>query len=452
MVTNPRAINPKAVTGDSLETIGFAGVAAAVLLLAAACSGPAEVPEEHGTGTEAPVVESAGPSNDCPDHLAAGAELGIGPVPADLAGTYGAVFCKYTEVLAPNGGPIRIFAQREISNEQLLYSRGLLEFYLEPVPGSRHGADKTAIANAMADNGATLVMLKGHDGEFEDEFDEEVFAEIDGQALFEDEVAAPGSSWYVDNVFEGHRDAAFEEILHLVHDAGIGVDVDWAPSGAAPEFQSEIRAAEINALETNGLWAQGERTADWIEELREEGSLTQEYLASVVDSYYGLWGPFEEREGGMWGIYVAKTREEIAEKDPMGYALMEAFFHPYLTFEARIDPDFEGVFTMQFDAVTPYTHKSQYLLHATLVGDHDSGLRGNDQANTLAGNNGDNVLDGGAGEDTAVFRGTRAEYEIAPDGDGFSVTDTVPDRDARDGLVSIEWLQFADERIAAGSA
>ena len=107
------------------------------------------------------------PSSLCPDHLSSGAEFGIQPVPDSLADSYGKIFCKYTEVIAPNGGAIRLFAQREVSNEQMLYARDVLQFYLEPVPGSLYGADKTAIANAMADNGATLLLLKGHDGEFE---------------------------------------------------------------------------------------------------------------------------------------------------------------------------------------------------------------------------------------------------------------------------------------------
>ena len=380
----------------------------------------------------------------CPDHVANGVGLGIEPVPEKFQDSYGRIFCKYSEITAPNGGPIRIFAQREISNEQMLYARGVLGFYLEDVPGSRHGASKTAIANKMAENGATLLLLKGYDGEFEIFEDESQWREIDGQPLYEDEIAAPGSKWYVDNVFEGHRDATFEEILHLVHDNGIGIDVDWMPPGVAPEFQREIREAEINALETNGLWAQGERTADWIAELRDEGSLTQEYLASVVDSYYGLWGAFEEREGGMWGIYVAKTRDEIAEKDPMGLALMEAFFNPYLTFEARIDPAFERVFSLAFDPNLPYTHKSQYLIQATLTGALDSGLRGNDQANSLRGNHGSNSLDGGDGEDTAVFTGSAAEYSIQRDGQALVVTDTVEGRDGHDRLVAIEWLHFED--------
>jgi len=382
----------------------------------------------------------------CPDHLANGVDLGIEPIPIQFQDSYGQIFCKYTEIEAPNGDPIRMFAQREISNEQMLYARGVLEFYLEDVPGSRHGADKTAIANKMAKNGATLLLLKGYDGEFEIFEDESQWREIDGQPLYEDEIAAPGSKWYVDNVFEGHRDATFEEILHLVHDNGIGIDVDWMPPGVAPEFQREIREAEINALETNGLWAQGERTADWIAELRDEGSLTQEYLASVVDSYYGLWGAFDEREGGMWGIYVAKTRDEIAEKDPMGFELMGAFFNPYLTFDARIDPAFEGIFSLAFDEKLPYTHKSRYLVRATLTGSNDSGLEGNDQDNTLRGNRGSNLLDGGEGEDTALFTGNFAEYEIRVDGATLVVADKVEGRDEVDRLDGVEWLEFSDGR------
>lgn len=397
-------------------------------------------------------VRETDPSSVCPEDVVVGSGLGIEAVPDEFSDTYGALFCKYTELRAPNGEPIRIFAQREISNEQLIYARDLLGFYLEPVPDSRYGADKTAIANSMADNGATLVMLKGYDGEFEDMWEDEAWREIDGQALFEDETAVPGSTWYIDNVFEGHRDAAFEEILHLVHDMGIGIDFEGAPQGSAAEFQSEIRRAQINALETERLWAQDERVADWIAELRDEGSLTQEYLASVVDSYYGLWGSFEEREGGMWGFYVAQTREEIAEKDPLGSALMEAFFNPYLTFDARIDPAFDGVFTMSFDPEVPYTHKSRYLTRATLTGSLDSGLKGNDRDNSLSGNQGANLLSGGEGEDTALFQGDRADYEIASDGKALVVTDTVEGRDGVDRLEDIEWLEFRDVRLSAADS
>ena len=128
----------------------------------------------------------------------------------------------------------------------------------------------------------------------------------------------------------------------------------------------------------------------------------------------------------------------------MGFALMESFFNPYLTFDARLDPSFDGVFTMTFDPEIPYTHKSQYLVRATLTGANDSGLEGNDQDNTLTGNSGANLLDGGDGTDTAVFEGTMAEYEISRDGDLFIVNDTIEGRDGRDRLQAVEQLQFRD--------
>jgi len=412
------------------------------IVVSSAISGCADSPEP----VVAPPLGTA-----CPDDLAAGAALGITPIPDDVPGAYGEVFCKYTEIVAPNGKPIRIFAEKEISNEQLVHARGVLGFFIEDVPGSEYGADKSAIANKMADNNATLIMMKGHDGEF-DRYDSDVWREIDGQALYEDETVTTGSDWYVNNVYEGHRDASFEEILHLVHDYGIGVDVEWAPEGAAPEYQAQIREALDNALYDEGLWAQDERFADWVEEIREEGSLTQEYLASVIDSYYGLWGAFTERPGGMWGGYIAKTREEIAEKDPRGYALMEMFFNPYVSYEARVDSGFEGTFFMSFDPEVPYAHKSQYLVNVMLTGERDSALSGNDQDNRLSGNAGDNYLDGGAGIDTVRFTGPRDEYEVRRDGNTLIVEDSVPGRDGIDTLAGIERLEFSDSTVEAEGA
>ena len=78
--------------------------------------------------------------------------------------------------------------------------------------------------------------------------------------------------------------------------------------------------------------------ARWVNELDDENSLSQEYIASVVDSYYGLWGSWNEEPGkGMWGLYISNNRLEIKSEDPMGWALMEMFFHPYLQYTAWID-------------------------------------------------------------------------------------------------------------------
>lgn len=381
-------------------------------------------------------------STDCSADVVAGEALGIKPIPDSLE-QYRSLFCKYTEITAPNGKPIRIFAQNDISNEQLLYARALAEFYLQDFPGSRFGADKSAVANALADNEHTLSMLNGRDGQYQVPFRTGVV----GQALYDNETPAIGTPAYIDNDYE-RRDAAFEEILHFVHDAGIGIDFPGAPKGAAPEYQKHIRAAATNALPDNtGIWADDERAVDWLEELREEGSITQEYLASVIDSYYGLWGPFTEAEGGMWGLYVAKTREEIAAKDPMGYEVVEMFFHPYLTFPARVDPGFDGIFRIDFDPEYPYTHKSQYLVNVVLLGVNSSGVLGNAQDNRITGNRGNNTLDGGAGEDTVAYTGNFSDYEISRIDGELQVVDR-RGLDGTDVLYRVEYLEFADRTEA----
>lgn len=405
-------------------------LALAVLASTTAASGQSEVQADNDWF-----------STDCAEAIAEGESLGITAIPDSLA-RYRQAYCKYTKIDTPNGKAIHIFAQNEISNEQMVFARDLLKFYISDVAGTQYGADKTAIANKMGDNGATLTMKNGYDGKYRLRV-----RGLRGQSLYDEETIPVGTPEYL--ATDEYRDASFEEILHLVHDTGIGIDLPRYAEGGAPELQKEIRAALNNAHFDNKLWGHGnERRARWIAELTEEGSLTQEYLAAIVDSYYGLWGANKTRDTGIGG-YVAKSRAEIAEKDPMGYAVVGKFLSPYLTFNARIDGGFEGTFFLSLDPSLPYTHKSQYLVNATLTGEKDSNLTGNDQDNRLSGNSGDNILNGRGGNDTAVFRGVRAEYEITSSGDGIVVEDSASGRDGTVTLRNIEQLQFSDEAIFA---
>ncbi|PIE82115.1 MAG: hypothetical protein CSA11_01735 [Chloroflexi bacterium] len=363
------------------------------------------------------------------------------PIPDSFPSQIRNNFDRYTQVIAPNGKPIIIYAQANLTDAQITQARNTLIFWLTDVPGSQFGADKTAVANKMGDNQATLLLLNGADGEGNP-------PNVNGQHLYQNELVVPGSAWYIDNNFE-HRDATFEEILHLVHDTGIGVDGPNSSPGALPDFQTEIRAATNNAIDNNfQFWPIDARSdKQWYNELSAENSLSQEYLAAVIDSYYGLWGPFPE-EGGMWGVYIAKTREDIEAKDPMGWALMDKYFSPYLTYNAQLDPSFDGTFTMTFDPATPYTHKSQYMLHATLTGSNHANLTGNDQDNELGGNSGDNVLDGMGGNNTAVYPRVASEYTITNNEDG---TITVVG-DGTDTLINIQNIRFADETVSVQEA
>lgn len=367
-------------------------------------------------------------------------------------------FVKYTKIQAPNGQAIHIMAQDAITDAQIVRARNILQFYLTDYAGSQYGANKTAVVNAMGTNNGMLMLLNGSDGSVTP-------PDIAAQPLYQNEMAVEGHAWYINNDY-GHRDASFEEILHFVHDQGIGIDENGTPSptGALPAYQAEIRAAQQNAILNNfAIWPIGSSaTSGWYFELAQENSLSQEYLASVVDSYYGLWEAWIENDNpssantGMWGLYISKTRAEEQSEDPMGYALMPKFFSPYININMDIDPSFNGVFNMNYTKAQPYTYKSQYLQHLTLTGNNASGIKGNGldnklngnaANNTLEGGKGDDILDGKAGTDTAIFIGNKVDYIISKKVSHYEVKDKVANRDATDKVFNCEFLKFADQTV-----
>ncbi|WP_406657916.1 hypothetical protein V7O62_04990 [Methanolobus sp. ZRKC2] len=344
-------------------------------------------------------------------------------------------YTKYVNYEAPNGKPIYILAQDKVTDEQLLKAYNVLDFYLDSL-------NSTEVTNSIANNKAVINMPNGADG------DSSIpFWALTGQPLYQMETPTEGSKWYIENDYE-HRDASYEEILHFVHDYGIGIQ---SSEQALPELQKRIYAATMNALPENkddwgkkGLWGLGAK--EWLNELSKEGSLEQEYLAAVVDSYYGQWGASSDSDNGMDGLYVAKTREDIMEQDNIGYELVTGMFPEYLTYMARIDSQFEGTFTMTFDPQIPYTHKSQYLLNARLLGSNDSNLVGNSQNNILIGNIGSNIIDGKEGYDVVQYNSYSSDYIIDFQETEIIVTENSTDQNT-DTLKNIELLRFKDKDI-----
>lgn len=357
-------------------------------------------------------------------------------IPSNLGSVYNTAnnFNRYTKVTTPNGGSIHIVAQNNLTDEQIIRCRSILEHYLKNYEGSQYGADKSAVANKMAENNAILCLLNG-----QDDGNNLVGNQVTGQPLYQNEIQVEGDSWYMNQNYQ-HRDASFEEILHFVHDNGIGVDTNGTPSptGALPTYQTEIRTAQQNGL-TNNLWGIG--NASWIQELTAENSLSQEYLASVVDSYYGLWGAWtESNTNGMWGLYIGKNRADMQTDDPMGYALMNnKFFHPYLTYNARIDASLNGNFSLKFDALKSYTHHSRYLKDVTLLGSNNNTVTVNELNNKITGNSGTN---------TVIFSGASAEYTVNTSSGVTTVTDNIANRDGVNTLSNIEKLQFTDQTVS----
>lgn len=396
-------------------------VAAALALATTGCAPNAPLPlGDLGLPADAPrsCVEDSGMVVETPEVFAGWREGGFG---------------RYTELAAPSGGVVRIFVGDGTSDAKAIRARSILRWFLEDVAGSAYGSDKSAVMDSMASNDAVL-MLPGGAHEPGDE------PPFDAQPLFNDEITLEGSAWYLESDWD-HRDASFEEIFHLLHDTGIGT---YLP-GALPEYQAQLDA-EARLAMLDGRWGIPvvPDIQDWLEELEAEDSLAQEYIAAVIDSYYGYWGAFDEEPGGMWGIYAAGTREEIYELDPAGGFLLESFLPEMVGYEARLDSEFLGTFRMSFDASEPYTYKSQYLLNVTLTGDSAAAIVGNAADNELRGNGADNILDGGDGEDTVVFCHGADEATFERAGDSLIVTGPA----GRDELRSVEHLHFLDLQIA----
>ena len=374
---------------------------------------------------------------------------GIVALPDDVPRVFRDYFVKYTQYIAPNGKPIHILAQDGWTDDQIKHGRNVLQHLLTDFPGSLYGHDKNPVANAMADVKATMVFFNT-----EEDLNDAMRAGL-GQAtdLSMQDLRANESPAVGDEDYMGHvtRDAAYEEVWHLVHDYGI--------KPTLPDMIAEMRTAN-DAAAANDWQA-------WPEDEPDEHP--NEFVGVLIDNYYDLWAVtpalYEGRdiESGdvpeghsHFGRFFANSRARVQEDAPLGYALIEKFFHPYLTYTPELPEAFAGTFSMTLDAAQAYTHKSQHLRNATLTGSRDANLTGNRHDNVLSGNAGNNRLEGGggndellggAGDDTAAFAGPAAEYNIVYNSGSVTVSDLQEDRDGTDLLRGFELLSFSDSSV-----
>jgi hypothetical protein len=363
---------------------------------------------------------------------------GVVPLPPELGKTLNGLFSKYTKHMAPNGKPIHIFAQTGVSDLQVARAREILKYHLTDAPGTEYGHDKSALADRMADVRAALTYT---DTEMKSFAMRPILrkTQLRTQDLYATESPVEGSYEYIHNEARPGehftRDASYEEIMHLVHDKGL--------EDVLPEYHQEIIDAEKAATDA-GIYRYG-RPAP------------HEYIITGFDVYFGLWAHDPQGDGKSFGDeYDFHTKEELRTGDPALYNLVEKFWPKNLTYNAYIDPSFEGTFVMVLDENKEYTFKSQHLVHVTLTGDKNTSILGNAYDNRLTGNAGDNsltgnagtdIIFGGEGEDTAVFSGPSSEYEITTENNVTYVLDKVKERDGTDELTGIEILQFTDKEV-----
>lgn len=365
---------------------------------------------------------------------------GVVALPSDVDEVFSNLFAKYTKLVAPNGKPIHILAHEDVEDEIVFHASQVMRQHLQDVDDTEYGDDKTDVWNALSDNGAILAIF-GTQDQVEDNEDFDVLINnANVQDLKQDEIFLEGTERYLAD-FEPGRNAAYEEILHLVQDYGI--------TPGNPEMQSAINDALDNAI--------SEEIYTPLSDLEEE-SYDQEYLAIGMEVFYGFWQHNPSGDGKAGGEeYAYITRSALEANDASLYDILTNYFSPYVSYTALVDSDFSGTFSVSYDSSTTYTNKSQYLKNVALQGTNDVNLTGNSTANMLIGNAGDNSLTGGAGNDTlfgsagtdtAVFSGNQAEYTVADTGCRTTVTDGTSSRDGVDILSGIEFIEYSDATVA----
>jgi len=380
-----------------------------------------------------------------PDIDISGSPNGIVSLPEKTPSIFTTVFSKYTKIIAPNGKPIHFLIQDAWSDDKILKVRNIMKHFLTDYPYSKYGSNKAAVANAMSDRKSTMTLFNtsadARDASFKGNP-----TDLATQSLWENETTAEGSDDYMNHIT---RDAAYEEVLHLVQRRGI--------MNAMPEYQAKIAAAHA------AYAAAGKYTPD------ASHNVPNEYFAQQLDVYQDLWvvqpkkwegrdlQPWEMVEGtAHWGQNVANTRARLLEVDPTAYDLVSNFFHPYLTYTPLLPFDFEGTFSIELDPRQIYTYKSQHLKSVTLRGSNDANLTGNAYDNVLTGNAGNNMLKGGKGDDQlvggdgndiAIYSGTYEDYSIIKNDGYTTVKDKRVNQDGSDMLINIEFLQFSNRKV-----
>ena len=354
---------------------------------------------------------------------------GIVPMPDNVDEVF-KIFDRYTKVLTPNGNPIHIVAEKGYTDEQVVYARKILKNHLTDVPGSLYGSDKSAIANAMADNQAILTLFYSEETMRTEKAREFFRSGVNAQDLRAYETILEGTPEYMDKN-DPVRDASYEEILHLIQDYGI--------NHAAPVLTEKLWAAYRDAL-AKGLYTI-------------EDTETNEYFICGLEAHFDIWRHDPSGDGTREGEYVPITRQELREKDPAMYEIIEEFFGKTWLYTADIDSDFEGTFSLSYDDGLIYTNKSQYLQNARLTGSKNSDLIGNDFENNLTGNSGDNiitpgqgfdVIDGGDGIDTVVFPGNSSDYSI---GRQYGCVVVYSEPESENQLRNVEKIKFDNKVI-----
>ena len=343
-------------------------------------------------------------------------------------------FDRYTKINAPNGKPIHIVVEPGYNDRQVIYARKVLINHLTNLPGTKYGHDKTTIANAMANNQSILFLFKDTNS-FRGWFRniERKGFEVNGQDLRAYETILEGTDGYMAQK-NPTRDASYEEIMHFVQ--------QWGIEQAHPTLSQDLFDAFWDARAKNIYLLNYDET--------------HEYFICGFEAYYDMWAHDPENDGTRESEYVPISNASLKVNDPKMYNIVEQFMGKHWMYMAEIAKEYNGTFSLSKDSDKTYTNKSQYLRKAALTGNNNNDLTGNNFDNSLFGNSGNNniktlggfdIIDGGPGNDVAIFIGKKSEY-ILRNQDGRIIVDDINYwRDGQNILINMEKLKFLDKTM-----
>lgn len=292
---------------------------------------------------------------------------------------------------------------------------------------------------------------------------------MNSQSLMYRELTVEGDCHYMSNFADycanlgdhADRDAAFEEILHLVQAQGI------APNTSTSSLQNDIQVHALsiyNNIQTGKptVWRPTQRDwEDWEsddfdpERVKQTGpSYSHEYFAAAFEAYMGV---AKSNGHGLDG-YQALTREAIQTQDSQAVDWLSGLFHGYLQYTANIDSTGVKLYTEKTNPgtvptfrmapnkdglVEAYTYKSQWLTKVKIVGDDAMNVIGNDQDNTFEGNSKDNSIYGEGGVNTYIVPHKLAECIVIK---AKYVSVECPST-GTDELYDIQNIQFTDQTL-----
>ncbi len=292
---------------------------------------------------------------------------------------------------------------------------------------------------------------------------------MNSQSLMYRELTVEGDCHYMSNFADycanlgnhADRDAAFEEILHLVQAQGI------APNASTATLQNDIQAHALSIYNdiqaskptvwrpTQDDWEDWESDDFDPERVKQTGpSYSHEYFAAAFEAYMGV----AKANGQGLDGYQALTREEMQTQDPQAVDWISGLFHGYLQYTANIDSAGVKLYTEKTNPgtvptfrmspnkdglVEAYTYKSQWLTKVKIVGDDAMNVIGNDQDNTFEGNNKDNSIYGEGGVNTYIVPHKLAECIVIK---AKNVSVECPST-GTDELYDIQNIQFTDQTL-----